>query len=96
MYRSTADRGRIYNHPRSLCNKPAFVWSAWPRNAVFPALFSKHQVPAEKTEIYSGGARGSTFVRCCPDQYSSWPTDRKILCEVSADEPRRSVSTPDA
>src|SRR5262245_4282048 len=57
-------------------------------------VFQKTSLPLKNARCTPAARAASTLVRCGPDQYSSWPTDRNTRCRVSSVLPRRSVSTP--
>jgi hypothetical protein len=57
-------------------------------------VFQKISLPLKNARWTPALRAASTFARCPADQYSSCPTDMKILCCASAAAPLRSVSTP--
>ena len=54
---------------------------------------STTSLPLKNARFTPASRAASMFARCAPDQYSSWPTDRKTLWFLMS-APRRSVSTP--
>jgi len=61
--------------------------------ALSQRVFQKTSLPLKNARFTPASRAASTCVRCAPDQYSSWPTDRKVLC-CWISPPRRSLSTP--
>jgi hypothetical protein len=43
-------------------------------------VFQNTPFPVKNARLTPPAKAASTFVRCCPDQYSSWPVDMKSLC----------------
>ena len=56
-------------------------------------VFQNTSLPQKNARLTPASRAASTLARWLPDQYSSWPTDRKTSCSSSS-APRRSVSTP--
>ena len=56
-------------------------------------VFQKTSLPLKNARWTPAARAASTLARWAPDQYSSWPTERKASCSSSS-APRRSVSTP--
>ena len=42
-------------------------------------VFQKISLPLKNARFTPASRAASTFARCAPDQYSSWPTDRNDL-----------------
>ncbi len=42
-------------------------------------VFQNTSFPLKNARLTPASRAASTFARCCPDQYSSWPTDMKTL-----------------
>src|SRR5262245_14574203 len=62
-------------------------------------VFQKTSLPLKNARLTPAFRAPSTFVRCVFDQYSSWPTLRKIFGRfepptTASWAPNRSVSTP--
>ena len=56
-------------------------------------VFQKLSLPLKKARLTPASRAASTLARWVPDQYSSWPTDRKVLCSrISL--PNLALSTP--
>ena len=43
-------------------------------------VFQNTSLPLKNARCTPAARAASTLVRCAPDQYSSWPTERKTLC----------------
>ncbi len=57
-------------------------------------VFQKTSLPEKNARFTPASRAASTFARCCDDQYSSCPTERKTLW-LSSNEAERSESTPE-
>src|SRR6185295_7653087 len=59
-------------------------------------VFQNTSLPLKKARCMPAPRAASTLARCGPDQYSSWPTERKALWLFGSSSvaPARSVSTP--
>ena len=64
-----------------------------PSMLVSQRVFQNTSLPLKNARCTPASRALSTFLRCCPDQYSSCPTDTNVLWFRSR-APRRSVSTP--
>ena len=56
-------------------------------------VFQNTSLPLKKARLTPASRAASTLARWPPDQYSSWPTDRKVLWFLIR-LPRRSLSSP--
>ena len=56
-------------------------------------VFQNTSLPLKNARFTPASRAASTFARCWPDQYSSWPVDRKILW-LSSSEPLVAMSRP--
>src|SRR4029078_7843917 len=63
-------------------------------------VFQNISLPLKKAKLMPALRALSTLARCCPDQYSSWATERnafgatELVRPIAELAPRRSVSTP--
>ena len=55
-------------------------------------VFQNTSLPLKKARLTPASRAASTLARCPPDQYSSWPTDRKTPWFLIR-APLRSLST---
>ena len=56
-------------------------------------IFQNTSLPLKNARCTPASRAASTAARCGPDQYSSWPTERKTLWFLIS-APRRSPSSP--
>ena len=56
-------------------------------------VFQNTSLPLKNARLTPASRAASTFARCWPDQYSSWPLDMKILW-LRSSEPRLATSRP--
>jgi hypothetical protein len=56
-------------------------------------VFQNTSLPEKKARLTPAARAASTLARWPPDQYSSWPTDRKVSCSSSS-APLRCASMP--
>ena len=64
----------------SPCSRRA-CGARWPAPAVLASqrVFQNTSLPLMKTRLMPAARAASTLLRCRPDQYSSWPTERNVL-----------------